>query len=282
MTMTESSGGRFDIGRVISRTSELIGRNIVPFGILSLVFTGAPYFVMLLVLPALASATPDASMLGVGFFVLIAVYLISSMVLQAALTRSSVDDLSGKTVSVGSAISTGVAVLLPMLGLALVYIGVILVAALVIGVVAGALAMSGSMAPVMIISVLFLVAAIYLILRWIVAAPVLVVERTGVFAAIRRSVALTQNHRWAILGLLVLYAIFVIVLQLVVTAIIPGAEAAAGGMPTEGVPIFAIVVLVLMQVVTSLIITVAIASIYFELRQLKDGVGVTELAQVFA
>jgi hypothetical protein len=76
--------------------------------------------------------------------------------------------------------------------------------------------------------------------------------------------------------------VFLIVLQAVIALIIPGAGAALMGTATAPAPLFATLILVAMQIVLSMVITIGIASIYFELRQLKDGVGVSELAQVFA
>src|SRR6185312_9722667 len=42
---------------------------------------------------------------------------------------------------------------------------------------------------------------------WIVAAPVQVVERTGVFGSLARSGQLTEGHRFPILGLLLIFTL---------------------------------------------------------------------------
>lgn len=282
MSVTDSQSPRFDIGRVMSRTSSLIGRNFVPFAILSLVFAGVPYLLLLLAMPASVAAGSDLSTAPFIMLVVLLVYLLASLVLQAALTRASVDDLSGKPVAIGAAVSTGVAVLLPLIGLGLVVGGVVMIGALVFGVLIAIVGMGGMGWMVFVLSIGLIVAAVYIFLRWLVAGPIIVVERLGVFASLGRSTALTQNHRWAILGLLVLYAIVIIVLQLVVGLIVPGAGAALAGTSATTPPLIALIVLILMQVFVSMLITVGIASVYFELRQLKDGVGVHELAQVFA
>lgn len=282
MTFTESKGLSFDFGRVMSRTLSLIKRNFVPFFVLSLVLGGAPYLVLLLVMPALILGGPDAATLAFAVIALVLVYLIAALVLQAALTRASVDDLSGKPVGLGAALSTGVALILPMLGLGLVVGGVVVVGAIIFGVGMSLIGFGMVGWPMILLTIVMIGLGVYLFLRWIVSAPVLVIERIGVFPSLRRSSALTENHRWAIFGLLVLYAIFVLVLQFVAGLVFPGAEATMSGVPSATTPFVSLVALVLIQAVTSMIVTVLIASVYFELRQLKDGVGVSELANVFA
>jgi hypothetical protein len=287
MAVTET-GAYFNIGRVIQLTFALVGRNFVPFSLLSLLLAGVPYLLLLLIVPAaVASAmSPGGPSAGSGMstiaFVVFAVYFLGALILQAALTRASVDDLSRKTVSISAALGTGIAVLLPMLGLMLIFFGVLLVGAFIFGfgMAAGAAAQSGVVMGVATIAVI--AGAVYLIVRWLVSAPVLVVERPGVFASLRRSTALTKSHRWAILGLLVLYALFLFVLQLVIALVMPGAGAMMSGTSVEGLTLVPLVLLVLLQSVITMFITAGIASIYFELRQIKDGVGVSELADVFA
>jgi len=41
-----------------------------------------------------------------------------------------------------------------------------------------------------------IVPGVILAICWLVSAPVLVVEKVGVFRAMERSLALTRNHRW--------------------------------------------------------------------------------------
>lgn len=255
MTAIDGSGPRFDFGRVTSRIGALIGRNFVPFIVLSLILAGAPYLLLLIAQPAFAG---EPSVGGVVGIVALLVLVGAGLVLQAAITRASVDDLSGKGVSIGSALSTGVSVALPLLGFGILF---------GLGVGLG--------------MILLIVPGVYLALRWAVAGPIIVIERLGVFKAMARSATLTEKHRWAILGLIVLYVIFAIVVQGVVALAVPGAGAAMMGVPGE-VGVLAIVALVAFQTISSIIATVGVAAVYFELRQIKDGVDVSDLANVFA
>lgn len=257
MSVSNVDAAQFDIGRVISRTVGLISRNAVPFGILSLLFAGAPYFIIQMMMPSLIQGDP--SMLGTVMILGALVSLVAGMVLQGALTRASIDDLSGAGANVSAALSAAVAVLLPMVGL-----GILMGLGIGVGMM------------------LLLVPGIYLALCWAVSAPVLVVERLGIVGSMKRSTALTQNHRWAILGLVVLFVVIVILINLIVGFLIPGGAMALMGLPGEGTPYLAFIVLTGVQVFTSMIATAGVASIYFELRQVKDGLGVTDLAKVFA
>jgi hypothetical protein len=61
--------------------------------------------------------------------------------------------------------------------------------------------------------VLLLVPGIILALMWVLAVPVLVIERTGIVEAFGRSRVLTKGHRWTLLGLMVGYALIVFALE---------------------------------------------------------------------
>jgi RsiW-degrading membrane proteinase PrsW (M82 family) len=52
--------------------------------------------------------------------------------------------------------------------------------------------------------------------------------------------------------------------------------------PSAGPPLMFLIVMTLIGAVVSMIGTVGAAAIYFELREIKEGVGATELAKVFS
>ncbi|MFM9864707.1 MAG: glycerophosphoryl diester phosphodiesterase membrane domain-containing protein [Micropepsaceae bacterium] len=249
----------FDIGRVIQRTMALVGRNFVPFFVLALVLTGIPSLLLQVAMPTDPAALQQAP--GVYFTSLIIGVLVSvatGVILQGTLTRASVDDLSGKGVQLGAAVSNAVALILPLVGLGLL-VG--------LGVGVGFLAL--------------VIPGIFLLLCWMVASPVMVVERLGVTASMQRSMQLTQGHRWAILGLIVLFFIAYMIVAAVVGALVGGVMLSDLA-SADGPPLTFLIVMTLVGVVLSVVGTVGAAAIYFELRQIKEGVGVTELAQVFS
>jgi hypothetical protein len=277
-------GGAFDIGRVIRRTFGLIGRNWAPFLLLSALFSGVPYLVAALAGPATLTGggglgTPLIPTAAIGLF---AIYMLSAMVLQASLTRASVDQLAGNRVSLAACLRAGLAALLPMLGLLLFFFFLFVVAVFAVGIVAGIAVLGAAYVLVLIFYVVLIVTFVYLFVRWIAVVPVIVVERPGVIQSLRRSSDLTENHRWAILGLIVLYAAALVVLQAVLAAALPGPGLDLAAVPSSVQSFVAVAVGLSVQVATSMIVAVGIAAVYFELRQIKEGVGVEELAQVFA
>ena len=256
MTVSEESGAAFDFGRVTTRVGGLIQRNFLPFFGLSFVFAGAPYLVLTLFQTSLFGEGQTAN--AVGSLVLLMVLFLAGVVLQAALTRASIDDLSGKGVAIGASLNAGLGFMLPLLGL-----GIVVSAGMIVG------------------FMLLIVPGIMLAVRWSVAPAVLVVEGAGIFDAMGRSAKLTANHRWAIFGLFVLYAIFVWVLSAVIMLAIPGSFSAVVASQSSAMPVLFVVVMTFVQALQSMILTVGVAAIYFELRQIKEGVGITEIAAVF-
>ena len=66
---------------------------------------------------------------------------------------------------------------------------------------------------------LIIVPGLFLITIWAVIVPVIVIERSGVFAAFERSRQLVRGHGWHVFGTLVLTFIILIVVQFVLGAI---------------------------------------------------------------
>jgi len=251
----------FDFGRVGTRITELISRNLVPFGILSLLLAGLPTVIVALVSSMLVPEPGQVPSAGavVLSIVIGVIAILPSFILQAALTRAAIDDLNGKPVSLGEAVQTGVQNLLPLLGLGLV---------MGLGIWVGMM--------------LLIVPGFILAACWLVAGPALVVEKLGIFQALQRSLALTRGHRWAMFGLIVLFYIVLMLVAIVLALIMTGsiglmaiAEAQSGG------GIAYAVINALVQTVLSLVATLGVAVIYFELRRIKEGVDVTGLASVF-
>src|SRR5262249_22688402 len=103
MSVTSETAEHFDFGRVGSQITGLISRNFVPFVILGALLGGLPQLVVVVVNSMMPAATSPADMAAAYSgsslllrFVLIFVLMLPGFVLQAALTRASIDDLSGK------------------------------------------------------------------------------------------------------------------------------------------------------------------------------------------
>jgi hypothetical protein len=250
----------FSIGRVVSRTFSVIGRNAIPFFALGLV-AAVPQvaFSALLQRNMLTSGTIDPTAIGPGFWFglagswLLAIVLV--FFLQAALVQATVRSLNGQSVSIGDAFMTALRVVIPLIALGIVS---------TIGIAVG--------------FVLLVFPGLMLACAWVVCVPALVVERAGILGSLSRSAELTRGHRWAILGLFVLYIIALIVINMALGPIL--GISMLGAQP--GNP--SILFVVMMGIYTAVQYTVSAAgtaSIYYELRTVKEGVGPQQLASVF-
>jgi hypothetical protein len=257
---TSQAGGRFDIGRVFSNTFSVMGRNIGLWLGLALIFSAIPTLVLqYVILSPLTGGgdltdpnlSADPSFLWkyyVGTFAGILISLVLSSLLSSSLIRATIEDMSGRTPSIGDCIKTALAVLLPTIGVGLV-VGI----------------------AVMIGLALLIVPGIILWLRWSVSVPVLVQERQGVFGSMGRSAALTSGSRWSLFGLFLILVIVSIAIEWLVGMVVP-ALGTWLSLITEA----------LVQSVLSMVISTATAVSYAELRQVKEGTSVNELAEIFA
>jgi hypothetical protein len=110
--------------------------------------------------------------------------------------------------------------------------------------------------------VLLIVPGLILITIWSVAAPVVVLERAGVFDALGRSRELVRGNGWQVFG--VIFILFFLVL-VVSAGIEAGAESAGTGA--------GIVARVIVGVLTGPITALAAAVLYFELLGARASVG---------
>jgi hypothetical protein len=114
---------------------------------------------------------------------------------------------------------------------------------------------------------------------WSVVGPACVVEHTGVFGAFSRSRELTLGYRWPIFGLYVAFFVLLIIVS-AAFGVLVGIGALAGS-PAISLPIVEIGSSTVSTMITSIIGSTFAAAIYYELRQLKEGIGPEALASVF-
>jgi hypothetical protein len=261
MASTVASQDRFDLGRVLQHAFGAIRHNASSFAILALLLAGAPALISTLGAAGLMSrflGVPGVHAYGPSGLLFTSgglLGLITNAVLQGAIIYGSACYLNGRAASLGDCFGAGVRRCLPLIGLMLVA-----VVALMIG------------------FVLFVVPGIMMAVAWIVAAPALVVERTGVFGAFSRSADLTRGRRWSIFGLLFLYLVAATVVQGVAQNLVGALSFAANpvAMMLNQLPVSAA-----LGVVVSVINSAGIAAVYYELRATREGVGPEALAAVF-
>ena len=250
MATASGSDGRIDIGSVLSRGFETIGSNFPAFFGLSVLFGGVPTFIF----SYLSGPDPGADDL-LGFAASGAapgawlVQMVATAFLQAVIVRSSILTLSGRDADIGGSMSAAFGLILPLIGLTILS-GLIILIGLVLLIVPGIIA--------------------YVALS--VAVPILVEERRGVTECLERSAALTKGSRWSVFLLLLILG----VAYLVVAAALGGAMAAVGAETLQyGAEAAAVTV-------TSLFMSAMTASLYVELRTVKEGATTEGLADIFA
>jgi len=262
---------QFDIGRVINRTFAAIKNNFLNFFLASLLIVGIPmFFIGLLPLfMGLQGGLLEGDTINTSFmqsYLLVslgslAVILIAGMLLQGTLIYGSVADFNGDKAGFGESLAIGFRYFIP-----LVILGILITLGMFFGLL------------------LFIIPGLLIALGWFIAAPILIVEKKGITGAISRSWELTKGYkRW-----IFLFLIIVTIFSMVISAVL-GAFVLIAGDPTtvmlEGGSVSYYILNAILtslgQVFASLINAVGVAAVYYEIRQIKEGIGAESLASVF-
>lgn len=248
----------FRMGRVVERAVDVIKKNLVPFFLLSAV-AQAPLVAFLIVLSskstALTSKDPvqilgyvgTALVGGVGWMVL-------AFVFQAAVVHGTVAELTGKRATLQEMFRTGLREFFPLIAIA-----ILTSAGFFLGLI------------------LLIVPGVMIILAWSVVVPARVVEHQPIFETFGRSAELTRGHRWSILGL---YIVLGILSSVAGTVVAPLQSADFVGSAEAATVVYA-VASGAVRAVTSVASASITASLYYELRCAKEGIGPEQLASVF-
>ena len=269
MTLTE-----FRVGNVLSRSMAILARNIVPFGILAVLFSLPTFLVTALADPQAGMLDPktmqaleygneaairkviwmSVAMIGLlitGFFL--------SMLATAAMVYGTFQDLRGVPASIGASLRHGLRIVLPVLGVSLVY-----VLLMMLGLVALVI-------PMFIVLVMF----------W-VAIPTAVVERPGVMASLKRSAQLTKGHRWRIFGIYaVVFLVAAIASSMAQTPLMISMATTGSDVASSGVLIASNILALLVNAFFMALGAVASAVAYHDLRAVKEGFDIDQFATVF-
>jgi hypothetical protein len=295
---TAQPQARLDLGRVVVRTFGAIGANFVTFFLLAILLAAIPNFLIgmgigYLRVPILSQADPVTYNLVFSLLVLGTVVLgiIPTYVLIGALTQGSIVHYNGGKAGFGECLGTGFGFLLPLIGLGiLAIIGLFLwllvvffPGAIVVGIAGAMFAQTGNFVGGGILGIVLGVAAwipaVMAVIRWSVAAPSLVVERTGVMGAFKRSGNLTRNNRWAIFFLALIWLVISFGIQWSITFIGASTITGAGGAFVGAWLLWGFTILY--SAINTMILGAGQAALYYELRVLKEGATSEELAKIF-
>ncbi len=246
-----AAASRFDMGAVFKRGAGAVGRNLVVYGLLGLMLSAIPQAISEWA-TAKASVPGSYGFLGLRVVATIAVY-VGYYILQGALVFGMVQDLNGRSADFGQCLRSGLSRAVPLFGLAIV---------------SGLAILMGFF--------LFVIPGIYLALMWMVAGPAIIAERKGVFDSMSRSSRLTEGHRWSLLGLSLIFFVAALLLAILI-AIVPGILVAVSGAADLVTPVVSGV----SQAVFTVLGAALIASVYVELRSIKEGATPETLAAIF-
>ena len=276
-----SNGGisTFSIGGILVRGLEVLRGNVASFGTLSALFM-LPPFVLGLMFGAgggrLMIETELQAQLtapSIGIVALILLWILLYFLLFATLTHGTICYLRGTPARIGASLSWSLGRLLAVIGITIVAtVGI--AAAIAIAMVVGftIFAVVGAPAGIaggVLIAAIFSVPGLMLMTRWWVAVAASVVERTGIFASLRRSARLTKGYRWRVFGIIVVIYAGQFIIDRLITGLLGWA------------PYFTMVASFLVTVAITAYFAVVTAVCYHDLRVLKDGVGAADIARVF-
>ncbi|MER8960223.1 hypothetical protein [Mesorhizobium sp. M0701] len=231
----------------------MIGRNLALCLGLALIFYTLPRFVFALWFwKSVTNIEHGVAEFSVQRLVLTVVgaigYVVLMAFLEAVLTRAAIEDLSGKRPSMRDCMGTALALLLPAIGISLI---------VNIGFTVGL--------------VLLIVPGLLWLVLWVVAIPVLIQERLGVFASLGRSRDLSKGSRWRLLGLWFPLFVASVAINFASDRVLSSLGITLGFFLDA-----------LRGAAEQVVLSIAAAVSYVELRQVKEGTSVEDLAEIFS
>lgn len=267
----ESSGAgdppTFGVGRAIGRTFSTWWRHAWAFSLLTLLSSlplWAGLFLSGLPVPgvtvpqpnpfdpaALAAASPAPGTPSAAFWLGYLGTMLLFLVEVGAITHGVIHHLAGKRVSLGAMLGAGARRALPLLA-----VGVLCYVLVVLG------------------TLLLVVPGVYVACALAAAMPAVVVERPGVFGAVKRSFAVTKGKRFAV------FLVF-LVLGAVATGAMVFGNFVLPALTAPLSPLVGVVAGALLNLFLGTLVWVAPGVVYHDLRVAKEGVATAELAAVF-
>jgi hypothetical protein len=237
--------GGFRVGDQLARTFGVLGRNLAVLMLIALPLAALSALLNgALGLDAASDQGGRAIAVAIaGIVIGIALYsLCEAMVVYVA-----VQAMRGRPVQLGETLAASLPRVIPVLVLSIL-----------------------STILIMLGGVLLVIPGLMVMTMMFVAQPACVVERLGPIASISRSAELTRGYRWRVFGVILL----ILILQGVVGAAIGFAFHGGGGLPAG-------IVNAVWDAFTMAFGSVACAVVYHDLRVVKEGVDIEQIAAVF-
>jgi hypothetical protein len=257
----------FSVGGVLGRSVGVWRANLVPFLVIATI-AQVPVIALTYALRTGAITIGPA----IAGWSIIALSTLLGMVTTGALAYGVIEQLAGRRASVGVCVGKGLARLWTLVGLTLLLflvftaVGIALMVSASLVVLILKLISNVLAAVVAATVILYPLVALYC--RFYVAAAAVVVERTSASEALTRSAALTLGYRRAIFAI-----VFVITVVMALAAFV------AGKILPDGLAV--LITNHVIMIAWGALSSTACAVVYHDLRGLKEGVGVDQLAAVF-
>jgi hypothetical protein len=250
MTYEQQSSGRdFQMSRVVSGTFAAVLKDfpVLIFGAVAISGLPTAYGVWATIRATEAGETFSTHM---GISILVSV--ISTSILSGYIMHTVAQRYRGVEVSIGDSLAAAIRSILPIIGASIL---------MTLGLMAGA--------------VMLVIPYLIFLTMWSVTIPVVVIEGLGPIGAMKRSQELTKGSRLSIFFLILMVGLASSVLNFALT----GFNFSA--MSGSDISMATLIPQSLMGFVTAVVSGVGQATVYSELRSIKEGLGEDQLAAIF-
>jgi len=249
MSQAYGAGQGFRVGRVFTRSFEVLFRHFPLFFLLAAV-PGLPNLYVAIAFGrasarALAAAWPTLALQYLVPFVLV---ILLQPIIEAIVLYGTFQDMRGRPFGIGESVVKGLARFLPIIGLILCQSLIYMFGAL-----------------------LLLIPLFIFITMYYVALPVCVLEQAGPITSLKRSAQLTRGYRWPLFGIMCLIGL----LSWFGVGVVTGMLAISGGLLAANIGTF--VWSSLVRALTAIMTAV----VYHDLRVAKEGIDTDRIAAVF-
>lgn len=132
------------------------------------------------------------------------------------------------------------------------------------------------------IGILTIPVVIWVLIRWSVATPALFAEGVGPVKAVGRSWNLVRENWWRTVGIVIIVAIMVSLIQSALGVLFTGIAAVVPGLSDDLRAGLVTTVATLVDALVSAITPIAITMLYLDLRVRKEGLDLDQLARLAA
>ena len=132
------------------------------------------------------------------------------------------------------------------------------------------------------IGILTIPVVIWVLIRWSVATPALFAEGVGPVKAVGRSWNLVRDNWWRTVGIVIIVAIMVSLIQSALSVLFTGMAAVVPGLSDDLRAGLVTTVATLVDALVSAITPIAITMLYLDLRVRKEGLDLDQLARLAA